>query len=148
MNITSQSFKGGERIPSKYTCDGENVNPQLSFHGIPGDAKSLALIMDDPDAPSGTFTHWLLWDISAETNDIAEATEIKTTTGTNDFGNIGYGGPCPPKGEEHHYYFRLYALDTLLDLSAGSNHEQLNLAMSQHILDEAELIGTYKRIDE
>jgi Raf kinase inhibitor-like YbhB/YbcL family protein len=145
MKIESSAFQPNQRIPSKYTCDGENINPQLLFSDVPKEAKSLVLIMDDPDAPMGNWTHWTLWNISPQTKEIpenfvpAEAVEGKTS-----FGRPGYGGPCPPSGT-HRYFFKLYALDKILDLPFGAERKDLERAMEGHILEKTELIGLYGR---
>lgn len=145
MQITSPEFKNGAQIPKRYTCDSKNINPELLFSDIPAGAKSLVLIMDDPDSPTGVWNHWLVWNISPDIHEIQEgnvpsgALEGKTT-----FGEIGYGGPCPHKGR-HRYFFKLYALDTVLGISAGVSKEVLINAMKAHILTEAELLGTYER---
>lgn len=145
MKIQSPAFGPLETIPVLYTCDGEDISPPLSFSEIPAEAKSLALVMDDPDAPTGTWVHWTLWDISPSIQGINEAgvpggaTEGKTSTG-----RAGYGGPCPPAGT-HRYFFKLYALDAVLNLPASSGKEALEKAMEGHILSQAELVGLYNR---
>lgn len=142
MTVTSTAFKNNGNIPFVHTCDGMNTSPALSIKDIPSEAKTLALIMDDPDAPNGTFDHWLMWNIP-----VKETIEENTATGTqgkNGRGIISYIGPCPPSGT-HHYHFRIYALDTNLNLKAGSNKDELKVAMEGHILAEAELIGLYKK---
>ena len=145
MSITSSVFKQGEEIPSKYTCDGKNINPPLEIKDIPKEAKSLVLIIDDPDAPGGTFLHWLVFNISPETQVIKENTiPLGAQEGKNSFRRIDYGGPCPPSGV-HHYFFRLYALDKWLRLAKGSNLETVKKAMEGHILCQTELMGIYKR---
>lgn len=145
MKILSYAFEDNQSIPSKYTCDGENINPELTFSEIPEGTKSLVLIVDDPDAPIGIFTHWLLWNISPETSGIAEG-EIPegATQGVNDFGGIIYGGPCPPTGT-HRYQFKLYALNISLDIQQGSKVKDVKEAMQDHILGQATLVGLYKR---
>jgi Raf kinase inhibitor-like YbhB/YbcL family protein len=146
MKISSPDFIHNQQMLSKLTCDDANVSPPLIFEEIPSGAKSLALIVDDPDAPMGTWLHWTVWNIDPSTTDIKEsAIPQGALEGTTDFGNIGYGGPCPPSGE-HRYFFKLYALDTLLDLSQGAKLDELENAMEGHIIDKAELIGLYKRI--
>src|SRR5438876_9788033 len=119
MKISSSAFQEGGNIPSKFTCDGTDANPPLRFEGAPAETKSLVLIVDDPDAPSGLFTHWLIWNISSQTTTIAEGSTPKGVQGTNDFGKSGYGGPCPPSGT-HRYYFKIFALDRELDLPFGA----------------------------
>lgn len=145
MEITSQAFLNNEKIPSKYTCDGANFSPPLKISNVPQDAKSLILICDDPDAPMGTWTHWLVWNIDPQTSEISENSVSKDAMqGTTSFGNNGYGGPCPPSGT-HRYFFKLYALDTILELSSSTQKVDLEMAMEKYILDKAELIGLYQR---
>jgi hypothetical protein len=145
MQLTSPAFEDKEKIPEKYTCDGENVNPPLVFSDIPEKTQSLALIVDDPDAAAGTWVHWLMWNIDPGIRGIKED-DIPDTAieGTTSFGSVGYGGPCPPSGT-HRYFFKLYALDTTLDLPESALKEDLEVAMEGHILDEAELIGIYHK---
>ncbi len=131
MKVTSSAFQQGGNIPSKFTCDGANTSPPLQVSDVPSEAKSLVLIVDDPDAPSGLFTHWVVWNISAQTTTIAEGSTPKGVQGTNDFGKSGYGGPCPPSGA-HRYYFRVFALDRELDLHSGAKRSQLDAAMKGH----------------
>jgi len=144
MTISSSEFQANETIPTKYTCDGEDINPPLEFSDVPESAKSLALIVDDPDAPGGTWTHWILWDIDSKTAKIEENTLPKATQGITSFGDVGYGGPCPPAGT-HRYFFKLYALDVKLDLPGGVNRSLLEDAMKGHVIEEAQLIGLYSR---
>lgn len=144
MEIESPAFVHEQIIPDRYTCKGANVSPPLVFKVIPMTAKSLVLIVDDPDAPGGVFDHWLIWNIPSATETLPEGASFPNQ-GTNGFGKALYNGPCPPPGKTHHYHFKLYALDTLLDLKAGSSKAQLQKAMQGHILDEAELIGIFKR---
>ncbi len=143
MKITSAAFKEGGAIPSKYTCDGDDSSPPLIISDVPKNAKTLALISDDPDAPMGTWVHWVVWNIPADTKEIAEG-EAPGEEGTTDFGRTGYGGPCPPSGT-HRYFFKLYALDTELNLPGSTTKKQLESAMKGHVVAEAKLIGTYKR---
>lgn len=140
--VTSPVFKENEMIPVKYTCDGINVSPPLNIEHIPEEAKCLALIVDDPDAPIGTWVHWVIWNIPV-THHIKE-NEVHGTEGINDFQQHHYGGPCPPSGT-HRYFFKVYALDALLDLPANTKKLQLEKAMSEHIIAFGELIGLYKR---
>jgi Raf kinase inhibitor-like YbhB/YbcL family protein len=148
MNVSSPAFDHNQPIPPRFTCDGENISPPLEFSEVPDKAKSLALVMDDPDAPGGTFVHWLVWNIRPEAGEISEASDdTAILSGTNSLEQVGYGGPCPPEGQEHRYFFRLYALDTVLDLPSGSTHEQLNKAMGGHILSQADFFGVYRRND-
>jgi hypothetical protein len=145
MKISSTAFGHNGQIPTKYTCDGPDVTPPLRFEGAPSTAKSLALIVDDPDAPAGTWVHWLVWNIDPKTSEMAENSVPKgAAQGKNDFGNHAYGGPCPPSGT-HRYFFKLYALDTKLDISTNATKATLESSMKGHILDEAQLIGLYKR---
>ncbi len=145
MKIVSGAFKNNQTIPTKYTCDGENVSPPLSFSDVSGNTKALALIMDDPDAPGGTWTHWTLWDIDPRTTKVEEKSIPKVAIeGTTSFGKSGYGGPCPPSGR-HRYFFTLYALDQELDLKAETKVEDLQTAMQGHILATSQLIGLYSR---
>ena len=165
MILTSSAFEHNGMIPKKFTCDGSteltagggNINPELLIQNVPAEAKSLALILDDPDAPGGTFTHWTVWNIAAsreaslapEGRDpfvvIKEGSKPPgSVEGKTDFGRVGYGGPCPPSGT-HRYFFKLYALDTLLNLPQGAPRRELEAAMEQHILAHTELMGTYER---
>lgn len=143
MKITSPEFRNNEFIPSKFTCLGKDINPALIIEDVPKEAKSLSLIMDDPDAPMGTWVHWVVFDIPANTNRIEE----DSAPGKLGFGTGGesyYSGPCPPSGT-HRYFFKLYALDTFLDLSGGVDKKKLEEAMQGHILAQAELVGLYKK---
>jgi Raf kinase inhibitor-like YbhB/YbcL family protein len=142
MRITSSAFQQGGNIPSKFSCDGPNTNPPLQISDVPPEAKSLVLIVDDPDAPSGLFTHWAVWNISPQTNTIAEGSTPKGGQGTNDFGRSGYGGPCPPSGT-HRYYFKIFALDRELDLPFGAKRGQLDVALKGHVIAQGELMGRY-----
>jgi Raf kinase inhibitor-like YbhB/YbcL family protein len=144
MKITSSAFQQGGSIPSKFTCDGADTSPPLQIQEIPPATKSLALIADDPDAPSGRFTHWIVWNISPQTSTIAEGSAPKGVPGTNDFGKSGYGGPCPPSGT-HRYFFKVFALDRELDLPAGGKRSQLDAAMKGHVIAQSELMGRYSR---
>ncbi len=150
MELISPAFEDGQMIPSKYTCDGADVSPPLEWSDVPANAKSLALVADDPDAPMGTWVHWVMYNIPPDTTSIKEhvpaenALSDGTKQGINDFGKIGYGGPCPPSGT-HRYFFKLYALDTDLDLPYGTHKSDLLQAMTGHILAEGRLMGTYQR---
>jgi len=145
MRIHSSSFENNQPIPSKHTCDGENISPQLSINGVPEEAKDLVLIMDDPDAPGGTFVHWLVWNINPHTEIINEGiVPSGAVEGMNDFGKNSYGGPCPPSGT-HNYHFKLYALDLFLDLDQSSRKDVLEEEMEGHIIDWTKLVGTYTR---
>lgn len=145
MIISSPAFVNNAAIPSQYTCDGNNVNPPLTIAEMPVAAQSLVLIMDDPDAPAGTWVHWTIWNIDPKITEIAEnSAPLGAVEGTTSFGQIGYGGPCPHSGR-HRYFFKLYALDTKLDLSPETDKSQLEKAMSGHILAQSELVGLYQR---
>jgi Raf kinase inhibitor-like YbhB/YbcL family protein len=138
IKVFSNAFESNGTIPKKYTCSGENINPSLEFEGIPEEADSLVLILDDPDAPMKTFTHWIVWNIEPVAK--IEEDSIPGVEGMNDFRKIGYGGPCPPSGT-HRYFFRVYALDKLLDLKAGASRKELESEMIGHIIAEGELMG-------
>jgi len=145
MKLTSPAFQNRNQIPTQYTCDGQNINPPLLINEVPEDTQSLALIIDDPDAPAGDWVHWLIWNINPKLKMIAEGQVPKgSVQGLNDFGQNNYGGPCPPSGE-HHYQFKLYALDTVLNLSPLSSKGDLLEAIKGHLLDQALLVGRYKR---
>src|SRR5881398_3770035 len=144
MKVTSSAVQEGANIQSKFSCDGANTSPPLQISDVPSEAKSLVLIVDDPDAPSGLFTHWPVWNISTQTSTIAEGSTPKGVQGTNDFGKSGYGGPCPPSGA-HRYYFRVFALDRELDLHSGAKRSQLDAAMKGHVIAQGELMGRYSR---
>jgi len=150
ITITSSAFIDGATIPRKYTCDAEDISPDLKWSGVPNGAQSLALICDDPDAPVGTWVHWVLFNIPADATALQAGIPAEAVLkngarhGQNDFRKLGYGGPCPPGGT-HRYYFKLFALDTLLTLESGSTKAQLLAAMKGHILAEGQLMGKYKR---
>lgn len=143
LDISSAAFKANEMIPSDYTCDGLDISPPIDIQGIPKEAVCLALIIDDPDAPVGTWVHWLVWNIPI-THHIKE-NDIHGVEGVNDLFQHHYGGPCPPLGSTHRYFFKIYALDSLLDLPRNTKKEQLEKAMSEHIIGFGELVGLYKR---
>jgi Raf kinase inhibitor-like YbhB/YbcL family protein len=143
FTIGSTVIANRDRIPSKYTCDGENINPPLTIENIPEGTKTLALIVDDPDAANGTFDHWIVWNIRPM--EMISENTVPGTEGKNSFGKTRYQGPCPPHGEEHRYFFKVHALDTLLDIAAGSDKKTVEKAMKGHILAEGEIIGIYKR---
>ncbi len=153
ISISAEAFRDGDMIPAEYTCDGKDVSPVLSWSGIPQGTKSITLIMDDPDAPRGTFVHWVLYNIPAEAQKLPKAIQGKETLsdgsrhGSTDFGKgtVGYGGPCPPPGKPHRYYFRIYALDAKLDLPPGASRSEVEKAMKGHILAKGELMGKYGR---
>lgn len=146
MILESSVFVNNQMIPARHTCDGANVSPPLTVVEVPPEAESLVLIVDDPDAPGGTFVHWLVWDINPQVSEIQEdSVPDGGTEGTNSFGGTSFGGPCPPSGT-HSYFFKLYALDTLLGISYDSKKEELLSAMEGHIIAEAEpLLGLYSR---
>lgn len=144
MIIDSPAFENHQSIPARYTCDGEDISPELRISGTPQGTKSLALVVDDPDAPMGTFDHWIVWNIDPSISSINEATQ-PGTGGLNDFRDTKYRGPCPPRGKPHRYFFKLYALDTSLNIPEGSTKESLEEAMYGHILGKGELVGTYQR---
>ncbi len=150
IKITSSAFAEGGMIPSKYTCDGADVSPPLQWDAVPEGTKSIALISDDPDAPMGTWVHWVIFGLPAETRELAENIPADETLpngakqGITDFGRVGYGGPCPPSGT-HRYFFKIYALDTELQIDASAGKRGLLKAMEGHILAQGQLMGKYKR---
>ena len=143
MKITSPDFENGKSIPTKFTCEGDDINPTLIIEGIPNEAKSLALIVDDPDAPGRIWVHWVVYDMPI-IGRIGE-NSVPGKEGMTDFGKKGYGGPCPPSGT-HRYFFKIYALDKALNLNEGIRKPDLEKAMQGHILDKAELMGLYKKV--
>ena len=144
--ITSSAFNEAGTIPGRYTCDGQDVSPPLTWSGVPQEAKSLALIADDPDCPSGTWVHWILFNLPSSFNNLPEkAASGVGIQGKNDFRKLGYNGPCPPKGKPHRYYFKLYALDTMLNLPAGATKAEVEKAIQGHILAQGQLMGKYGR---
>jgi Raf kinase inhibitor-like YbhB/YbcL family protein len=151
MEVTSSAFQAGQTIPTKYTCEGADISPPLQWSGVPAGAKGFALICDDPDAPVGTWVHWILYDLPITATDLGENVPALETLssgakqGINDFKRVGYGGPCPPPGKPHRYYFKLYALDAALLLKPRATKQELLRAMDGHILAEARLSGTYQR---
>jgi Raf kinase inhibitor-like YbhB/YbcL family protein len=151
LQISSAAFSPGGTVPRKFTCDGRDVSPQLKWNDPPANTQSVALIMDDPDAPAGTWAHWVIYDLPANTRELPEGVAKQeqlpsgARQGRNDFGKIGYGGPCPPPGKQHRYFFKIYALDVKLDLKAGATKADVERAMKGHILAQAELIGKYGR---
>lgn len=147
FELNSTAFEQGEPIPVQYSCDGEDISPTLSWGDPPEGTQSLALIMDDPDAPGGTWDHWVLFNIPAGVRELPEAVsagDVSATFGKNSWGRGDYGGPCPPGGT-HRYFFRLYALDTTLSLGETANKGQVLSAIDGHILAETELMGTFSR---
>ena len=151
MEIKSSAFKAQEKIPAKYTCEGADVSPPLSWTDVPEKTQGLALICDDPDAPMGTWVHWVIYDLPTETRELPEGMTPKEVIengarqGVNDFGKVGYGGPCPPPGPAHRYFFKLYALDAKLGLPPRATKKDVEKAMKGHILAQTELVGLYKR---
>jgi Raf kinase inhibitor-like YbhB/YbcL family protein len=143
LSIKSPALEHGKLIPKKYSCDGQDINPPLTIEGIPKEAKTLVLAVDDPDAPSGTFDHWIVWNIPASTSQIGENT-VPGTEGLNGLRQSGYTGPCPPGGT-HRYFFKVYALDTELSLGSSSRKKDVEKAMQGHILAKGELVGLYRR---
>jgi hypothetical protein len=150
FELTSSAFGAGETIPQKYTCDGDDISPPLAWGDPPAGTRSFALISDDPDAPVGTWVHWVLYNLPADARALPEAVPADADLadgsqhGNSSWRRPGYGGPCPPSGT-HRYFFKLYALDTVLDLKSGASKEELLKAMEGHVLAEAELMGTYSR---
>jgi Raf kinase inhibitor-like YbhB/YbcL family protein len=145
FELTSSAFGEGDLVPRRHTCEGEHLSPPLSWAGVPAATRSLALIADDPDAPVGTFTHWLAWGLDPVAGGIDEG-EAAPREGRNGFGTVGYGGPCPPPGHgRHRYFFRLHALDAELDLEQGAARAELERAIEGHVLETAELMGGYER---
>jgi len=140
----SSDFSNNDKIPIKYTCDGDNVIPPLTISEIPSHAKTITIIVDDPDAPSKTWVHWIIFDVPASPPEMEIKDSLLRKEGTNDFGKIGYGGPCPPSGM-HHYHFRVYALGEELGLSRGATREEVEAGMKGKILAESELVGVYQK---
>jgi Raf kinase inhibitor-like YbhB/YbcL family protein len=150
LTIASPAFKNGSLIPALYSCKGRDISPALSWSDAPSGTKSLALILDDPDAPNGTWVHWVIYNIPTSAGGIQEAALAQaqladgSLNGSNSWGNLGYGGPCPPSGT-HRYFFKLYALDTVLGLPSGANKQKLLSTMQNHILAQGELVGTFSK---
>ena len=151
FSIKSSAFDSGAEIPKKFTCDAADVSPALEWSGAPAKTITLAIVMDDPDAPAGTWVHWMLWNLSVSAHSLPEGVAKReqlddgTRQGRNDFRKIGYNGPCPPPGKAHRYFFRLYALDAKLDLAPGATRQEIDAAMKGHTLGEAEYMGTFRR---
>lgn len=155
FTFTSFPFAPGDSIPREHTCEGADLSPGLRWTSVPDGTETLALIVDDPDAPGQTFTHWVLFNLPGDTTSLSRNLDVDTEfadaeptprEGANDFGDVGYGGPCPPPGDgAHRYFFRLYALDTTLDLEQGATKEQVTDAMDGHVVGQADLVGTYER---
>jgi Raf kinase inhibitor-like YbhB/YbcL family protein len=151
LALSSGAFDNGGPIPRKFTCDGEDVSPDLSWSGAPDGTDTFALIVDDPDAPGRTFTHWVVYNVPAAMSGIDEGmsafdiVKAGASQGKNDFGQAGYGGPCPPRGKPHHYHFRLYALDSVLDIPSGVSKGAVLAALKGHVLADTEIVGLYQR---
>ncbi len=152
IQVLSTAFHEGDAIPVQYTCDGENISPPLRWGRLPKGSQSLALICEDPDAPSGVFVHWIIFNLPPIVSDLPEAlpptetlVETGATQGLNDFNEIGYGGPCPPPGNPHRYFFRLFALDAKLDLKPGATKSEFANAVEGHLIAMGHLMGTYQR---
>ena len=142
MKLTSPAFEHEGRIPKEYTCQGADINPELRIDGVPDKARTLTVIVDDPDAPMGTWDHWIVFNIPVASR--IEKDSIPGTQGTNDFERLSYGGPCPPSGT-HRYFFKVYALDSELRVAEGASKAEIERAMKGHVLDQAELIGVYSK---
>lgn len=151
LELNSPVFKHNEFIPRRYTCQGEDISPELNWSGVPLQTKSLVLICDDPDAPMGTWVHWVVYDIPVDKGGFSEGVatdeilEGNIKQGITDFGGVGYGGPCPPPGKPHRYFFKLYCLDTMLNLKPGLRKDDILKAIKGHVIAETQLIGLYKR---
>lgn len=151
MQLVSPDFPGGGRIPKSFTCDGADHSPQLSWTQAPAETRSFVLIADDPDAPVGTWVHWVIFDLPASATGLpqgvarTERLADGSKQGRNDFKRIGYGGPCPPAGKPHRYFFKLYALDKMLGLAPGASKQDVERAMQNHVVAHAELMGLYGR---
>jgi hypothetical protein len=151
LSITSAAFSEGQPIPAKYSCEGSDISPPLKWTSVPANTKSFALIMDDPDAPAGTWVHWVLYDLPANATglpeDVAKTQFVagNAKQGLNTWPRLGYGGPCPPPGKPHRYFFKLNALDVMLDLKPGATKKDVETAMKGHVLAEGQLMGTYQR---
>lgn len=152
LELASGDFRHGERIPERFTCDGEDLSPALAWQGVPVETRSFALVCDDPDAPRGTWVHWLLYNLPAEAAELGSGVPrlpelpSQARQGVNDSGEVGYVGPCPPAGKPHRYFFRLHALDTSLNLPPGVSRADLEQAMAGHVLAIGTLMGTYERL--
>jgi Raf kinase inhibitor-like YbhB/YbcL family protein len=152
LQLQTAAFKPGGNIPARYTCDGPDVSPALAWNGAPAGTLTFAVVMEDPDAPGGTWVHWLMYEVPASVAELPEAVPAQielpsgARQGRNDFRRVGYGGPCPPRGPAHRYFFRLYALDAKLNVRAGAAKADLDRAMRGHVVAEAELMGRYARV--
>jgi Raf kinase inhibitor-like YbhB/YbcL family protein len=151
LALSSPAFRDGEVVPVRHTCDGDDLSPALAWTGVPVETRTFALVCDDPDAPRGTWVHWVLWNLPADAVELGEGVPPRpelpsgARQGRNDGGDIGYAGPCPPPGKPHRYFFRLYALDTALGLAPGTTRSELDTAMEGHILARGTIMGTYER---
>ena len=151
IQVTSSAFQNNQPIPKKYTGEGPDVSPPLNWTGLPAGARELALICDDPDAPAGTWTHWVIWNLPASTHSLSqdvprqEQLSDGARQGRNSFGKVGYNGPCPPAGQTHRYFFRVYALDSKLDVAPGADRSQVETAMQGHVLAHGEYMGTFHK---
>jgi Raf kinase inhibitor-like YbhB/YbcL family protein len=151
MEISSSAFKDGQPIPIQYTCDGKNISPPLTWKGAPGNTQSFVLMVDDPDSPTGIWTHWTVFNVPSDVSELTEdfakthAATPAAKDGMNSFKKVGYGGPCPPAGKPHHYFFKIYALDISLDLQPGASRNDIEAGMKKHILAIGQLMGTYQR---
>jgi hypothetical protein len=149
LELQSDAFQAGKTFPTQYTCEGQNVSPPLSWFGVPDGTQTLALIFDDPDAPNGTFSHWVLYNIPPDVSELPENASENLpqgiVQGRNSYGNSRYEGPCPPHGSEHQYFFRLFAIDRALDLTAGATHEQVLDRIQKHGIENTELLVRFGR---
>lgn len=151
FTLNSSAFASASEIPSQYTCKGEDLSPALQWNGAPAKTVAFAMIMDDPDAPAGVWVHWVLWNVPRSTTSLREGVardgqlDDGSQQGRNSFGKTGYNGPCPPSGQTHRYYFRLFALDAKLNLPADADRSQLDAAMKSHVLAQAEYMGTFHK---
>ena len=151
LDLSSSAFKDGQPIPTQYTCDGKNISPPLTWSGAPGNTQSFVLIAEDPDSPTGIWTHWVVFNLGADVSELPEdfakspLASGSAKQGVNSFKNIGYGGPCPPANKQHRYYFKLYALDITLNLQPGASKIDVEAAMTKHMLAIGQLMGTYQR---
>lgn len=148
MELHSNSFKAGAKIPPQFTCEGDNISPALTWTDVPKQTRSLALLLEDPDAPKGTYTHWVAYNIPPDKTGLPPGAGNKPEghfNGRNDFGKADYGGPCPPPGQDHRYFFHLFALDTVLDIPPGALKTEVEKAMKNHIIDHAQIMGRFGR---
>ena len=146
VDVTSPDLADGDEVPTRFTCDGDDVRPAIAWAGLPEGTTTVAVVVDDPDAPNGTFTHWTAWGLDPDATPLRDDLPSATVEGANGFGSAGYRGPCPPRGDSpHHYRFRVLALDTSLDLAAGASPDEVGAAVRDHVLAEGRLTGTYGR---